>query len=421
MTTAAEKDHGFESYGRAWLILFLGALMLGAYYWQSTVIPSRTVPPLPPASTETVDWFMLLRMPAVTAQYESGIDTMRVRYGEWLEGLQRAGFQPMRLSEVYARLKEGRGVPPKTVVLLFDPGFRRTFNIVAPILAKHEWPAVWITPAAEMDRGHREYLTYHKTAEMIRSGWWDVGILESRGHFVLKTNDQEPIDFGNDQNLPWARTAGGIALNRGPVFGSMNRLNVLSDWTTQDLVNRLRVEVPVNSASYLTLAPVQNLNWGVTTEKDSSDDKHFDLAVPLWRRGVPIAWFGTKTHGNFDLETDAEDLIGHLAFRLRWNEVDESGLVVTATKREWTIQQQSPSGSIVLKRLFRHSTGGFKMMIHLTDQTLVFSADGQPPETVLLPSPQASGTGGPVQIYLYDALKGSARVDDLRILFTPLP
>jgi hypothetical protein len=423
MTPAAEHDHVPESYARLWLLLGVCVLASTVLYWQVTKIPSRlsTISPSPTTPAESsADWFLTLRMPAITSQYESGIDTMRVRYEEWLEGMRQAGFEPMRLSEVYRRLKDGRDVPARTVVLVFEPGFRRTYEIVAPILARHEWPAVWITPTTEMSKGHREYLTYHKTAQMVQSGWWDVGYMDTLSHFLLKSKDQEPIDFGNEDAPAWSKTAGGLALNRGPIFGTMNRLHVLSDWTTADLVNRLRVEVPIDQPVYLTLAPVQNMNWGISTPQNSSEEKYFDLAVPLWRRGVMLGWFGVKSHANFSLEAEAADLIGNLAFRLRWNELEGSGLVVTVSRRIWSIQQQSPTGSVLLRRIYRRSSGGFRMSVQLTDSVMTLTPDGESPETVLLPM-GARTNSGVIQIYLYDALKGSAQAKALRMLYTPSP
>jgi hypothetical protein len=255
---------------------------------------------------------------------------------------------------------------------------------------------------------------------MIRSGWWDVGYMDKLGHFILKSKDQDPIDFGTEDTPAWSKTSGGLAMNRGPIFGTMNRLHVLSDWTTEDLINRLRVEVPVDQASYLTLAPIQNLDWGVSTPQNSPEEKYFDLAVPLWRRGIMLGWFGVKSHANFTLDAEAKDLIGNLAFRLRWNEQEGSGLVVTVSRRIWSIQQQSPSGFVLLKRMYRRSSGGFQMILQLTDRVMTFSPDGETPETVLLPA-GAPADGGTIQIYLYDSLKGSAQVKAVRMLYTPSP
>ena len=147
-----------DRFSRQWVI-FLVLLAIGIGIWkQMTHIPERSAPA--PAGTEA-DWFLMLRMPAVTAQYESGIDTMRGRYAEWLDSLAHAGFKPMHLSEVYRRLHAGQKIPARTVVMVFDPGYRRTYQVVAPILAEHNWPAVWMSPVKEMNEGHREYVTYH--------------------------------------------------------------------------------------------------------------------------------------------------------------------------------------------------------------------------------------------------------------------
>src|SRR5436309_3298425 len=103
----------------------------------------------------------------------------------------------MLLSEVSWRLNHGRGVPEKTVVLVFDPGHRQTYQIVKPILAQHHWPAVWLTNGSAMKRGHREYVTYHTAEKMRASGWWDVGYSDEKGNFALKTLRYGTLHLGD--------------------------------------------------------------------------------------------------------------------------------------------------------------------------------------------------------------------------------
>ena len=59
---------------------------------------------------------------------------MRERFQAWLKVLADDGFQFRPLSETVALLKRGEGVPAKTLVLVFDPGYRHTYETLAPVL-----------------------------------------------------------------------------------------------------------------------------------------------------------------------------------------------------------------------------------------------------------------------------------------------
>ena len=407
-----------EKFGRQWLILLSGILILAGLAWYADRVPQRAAPVIPPAQA---NWFLMLRMPAVTAQYESGIDTMRVRYGEWMDSLSQAGFKPLLMSDVMRRLRAGQGVPPRTVVLVFDPGFRRTYSIVGPILAQHGWPALWMTPEAEMDRGHREYVTYHQARQMTNSGWWDVGLVEKNGMVTLRSQNHPDQHIGTEQRKAWSAAAGGLALNEGSRFDSLERLNVISDWTAKDLVNRVRVEVPIESPMYLTLGQVQNLTWGITSSPESAEEKHFDLATALHRRGTQVAWFGPRRHANFQIDAEAENLVGQLAFRLRWNELDETGIIVTVSNRDVLVESKGDAHTLQVRKLTRSGAGPhrpMKLMLALQGQTLAIGIDGRPPVMLDLP-PKTPVRGGLTQLYLYDVLKGSARLDSMKLLYSP--
>ncbi len=408
-----------ERYGRQWGLFFAATLLVGALAWQAAHIPPHQTA-IPPSTG--ADWFLVLRMPAVTSQYESGIETMRVRYGEWLDALARAGFKPMRLSDVHSRIRSGQGLPEKTVVLVFDPGYRRTYHIVAPILAQHNWPAVWITPEDEMQRGHREYVTYHLARRMTDSGWWDVGFIQKDGRVRLSSNTGSK-QYLNEKGQPlWAHQSGGLALNQNSRFNSMNRLNVISDWKGSDLLNRIRVEVPITAPVYLTLGQVQNLKWGITTDADSSEEKHFDLAMPMHRHGLQIAWLGARGHSDMRIEAEADRLVGQMALRLRWDEANQTGVMVVFSNSTVWVKSKADEHTITLRTLTRSGAGPtrpLKTSIELQGQSMVLSIDGRPPVSIDLP-PKTPVRPGLVQLYLYDSVKGTGRLDSMKILFTPL-
>jgi hypothetical protein len=205
----------------------------------------------------------------------------------------------------------------------------------------------------------------------------------------------------------------------------MQRLKVNSDWLPRDLVNRVQAEVPIEKPVYLTVGRVQNLLWGVTTDADSSDEKHFDMSLPAHRRGTQIAWFGTRAHPDFQISLQADGLVGQAALRLRWSEAaPPRGLVVTLSNRTVTVHATADGRTSLLRELTRSGAGPqrpLSLALRLQGGTLEASVDGRPAIQIALPSNGAAGAEeGIVQLSVYDSIKGSARLDGARILYEPL-
>ena len=227
--------------------------------------------------------------------------------------------------------------------------------------------------------------------------------------------------------------SGGVALNTEPVLsggtalntremiqsGTLERLNILSDWTSEDVVNRVRTEVPIESPAYLTLAPVQNLRWGVTLPRGAASGHRFDLQVPLWRHSILIAWFGARRIPDFRLEASASQVVGSLVFRLRWSERDEAGLILKISPGSYLIQEKTASKFITLKRFPRSAANGFRLRADLVGNLLTVSTDGRSPQSLALPS-EVPSSGGLLQVYLYDVLKGLAKAKNVDLTFIPL-
>ncbi len=404
-----------DTYWRQWAVTLV--LILGGWFTYLHMTRPAPVPQMPAASIDAkADHYLILRMPAITSQYESGIETMRVRYGEWLKALTAAGFRPLLFSELRRLNADGAPVPPKSVVLMFDPGFRRTYNIVAPILRENQWNAVWMSDENAMKHRHREYITFHTARQMVSTGGWDVGLKRADGTYVFDVGQEDKFILGQRRQGTWVSTSGGLALNSRNSFYALNSLSVNADWLPQDLVNRLEAELPVQGPVYFTLGEVQNLTWGMT----SATPESFNLAAEPQQRSAIVSWLGTRGLDNARIRIKGKDLAGTLSMRLRWDEITSSGIQISMTNGKVTAQEWRNGESRAIFKVNRNSSDVFIVNALLVGDHLAVSVDGGP--TTSIPTPIAAGNGnGVAQVYLQDGVLGAARVNDVQIFFTPLP
>ncbi len=404
-----------DSYWRHWL--FTIALVASGWIVYTRVTKPVVITPIAPLASEAqANWYFILRMPAVTSQFESGIETMRVRYGEWLDALTAAGYRPILFSELHRLNEAGIGVPPKSVILMFDPGFRRTYHIVSPILEKHQWSAVWMSDLSAMNQRHREYITFHTARQMVESGGWDVGLKRGDGTYVFNVGQDENFQLGQRRVGTWAAMSGGFAFNNRTALNSLNCLNVNGDWLSKDLVNRLDAEIPVEGPVYFSLGEVQNLVWGRTQQEPVV----FNLAAEPQQRSAIVSWLGTRGLDNCKLRIKGKSLAGTLSLRLRWDEVSASGVQISISKAKLTVQEWKNGESRLVYKVNRSEPNEFSALMLLVGDRLAISVDGGVGTTI--PTPISNGTGkGVAQVYLHDGVLGAAHVNDVQINFEPLP
>ena len=246
---------------------------------------------------------------------------MKMRLTEWLTLLKGQGFHPMLLSDVLRDIHSGRGVPEKTVVTVFSPGYRRTFEIVAPILARLEWPAVWLTDESSMRLGDRRLITYNTARHMKDSALWDIGFTHPNKWFRMESLRDGTFFIGDADHPSWTSSGGAFALNRGAVFHDMNFLTVNSAWLAPELLNRLLVEMPpTEGVVYLTKGIIQGREWGITLPSHQSAlNPVFDVKA---RRsigaGTRLYFLGTQRYSNFHLHVRSAHLVnGNSGFKLK--------------------------------------------------------------------------------------------------------
>jgi hypothetical protein len=399
-----------RGFARQWAFVGLLAAAALAYGLKEE---GGAAPPAPVAAHgRGVAYFSVVRLPPVTAQYESGEETMRLRYGEWLDALAKAGFKPMRLSDVAAALESGRGVPEKTLVSLFEPGYRRTLTVVGPILRSHEWPAVWLTDSAAMRRGHREFVTYHDARGMRRSRWWDVGYSLDGGGYSLQNEGRGGVTLGR-----WSELDGTFSLNRGPKLESLSVLNVSSDWLADELVRRLAAELPASGPTLLTKGTIQRREWGLGRPLSAGAAEPFDLRAGLIYREARLYWLSTRGLPDFRLRARVRSLVGQFRLHLRSDEAAGRRITVTFTRQALRAVETSGGATRTLFSVPRGGEPGLDAEIVVRGRRLTLSSAGRAWSADVL---QDAAGAGLLEASVFEKMRGAARADGVALEFTPL-
>jgi len=415
-------------YGSSWFILVLLTAIPLTYQYTRMHYSAVSWKPAPisnPGPEEQVPWFFIIKIPEITTQYESGVDIMKTRLTEWLTTLKSEGFHPMLLSDVEARLQKGQGVPERTLVTVFSPGYRRTYEIVSPILTRLEWPAVWLTDEASMNHADRRLVTYHTTRLMKSSGLWDIGFTNGDGRIRLESLRDGTEFLGDAKNRTWSTAGGAFALNHGAARYNMNFLAVNSAWLAPELLNRLLVETPPTGKSvFLTKGIIQGREWGVTLPSERTDlNPHFDLKAPMNRRGTKLFFLGTQGISDFQLHAEAARLVGEFWIQLRVDEAAGYALHVIYTDKAVVVVQQQ--GDIKKRLFYGPHTGPRNGMALSCDLTIAgtqlrVSFNGGPPLVIDHLAPTVPGHGL-LQIYIADKPHGTALAENVSLVFNPLP
>ena len=85
-----------------------------------------------------------------------------------MDWLQRDGFHPITLDDLYAYLSGARGLPARPVILSFDDGYADFYTTALPILLRHDFKAVSYVVTGFV--GQPRYMTAAQVVEADRAG-----------------------------------------------------------------------------------------------------------------------------------------------------------------------------------------------------------------------------------------------------------
>lgn len=401
-----------ENYIRHWVAAWLlAAAAIGGLLWYR----AHHGPPEPPAAPAAgdADWFLVLKLHETPTAWHETRQAQR-RLGRWLARLKREGFVPMKLSTVQDRLGRGEKLPPKTVVLVLDPSYRHTFESFAPVLMRHRCPAVWLTNERAVRQIDRKFLSRHAIEEAEQSGWWDVGFHAS--------NDPSPfvlLKRGQPTGVTWEWSAedGRMGLNHGLHPEAMNRLKANGTWSTEELINRLRAEVPLQGSASLSARWIQNRLWGVALDPAKHPPERFSLLTNLDTRSASLSWAGTEGMQDVRVLCQVPDFSGELWLFLRSDRTARHRVRIGFSRDGVVNIAQDQHGrrrviaSLACPAL---QDGRFTCELMLSGRRLGLTIDGVPwPEVQL--AEELGSPDGRVELVVSDQVRNIAQAESIRL------
>lgn len=376
-----------------------------------------SAPPLSPHSAG-YDWYLVLHLPETPNDpYQAAVAGRNLHI--WLTALKRGGYQPLLFSDAQSRLSRGLGLPQRAVVLVYDPGFHRTFDTVSPILLNHRVPVVWVTNHTAVLRGDRHYMNRREMRRMLQSGYWDIGF-SGDGFWSQGTpEERRQVQFNPALRLSWAPETGRQAINWLSALNAVHRLDIGSRWTAEDLLDRLATELPLQGTSRLGLRMIRGRLWGIIIPS-AQEASAFSLQTPLTGTSRTLYWLGTQGLQDARLELQASSFFGQFFLWLRSGDNRQDGVGIGFSREEVFLDQRTGSKRHRLAVLPRKPAGNtLQATVTLSGQELQISGPDLPTTTVSL-SPAPTTGRGLVRIAVYDHVRGAARAEDVNVILTPL-
>jgi Polysaccharide deacetylase len=353
-------------------------------------------------------------------QVQADPRSSRHQFSKWMDALEHEGFYFMLLSDVVGQLNQGKTLPEKTAVIVFDPGYRRTADIYLPILEKKKIPAVWLTEGKALELHDSRYISAHLAQTMEASGLWDIGLYTAESPVTLRTHGHETVLLGHPSL--WNENAGRFALNRGLTADPFERLDVNAKWTEQDLIHRLLVERPIHGSTILSLQQIQGRDWGIGLDPAAARETRFTLRAPSGKRSGSLYWLGTVGANDAHLRVEVTSLIGEMRILMRSDPSTGNGVSIVfgrgkvAVDQEINFQTQRladvPCPDIMPNTPFNATLAvmGRQLALAVNNHPLVAL------ETLSEPTSHQ----GMIRLAVQDSLKGVGEARSVRMIFTPL-
>ena len=120
--------------------------------------------------------------------------------GQYLEWIQREGWHPIRLEDVWLARQGKKTLPNKALLLTFDDGALSSYNRVFPLLKQYKTPAVFAIPTSWINGntkdayeayGKGNLMTWPQMREMVASGYAEFVSHSDNMHRGILANPQQ--------------------------------------------------------------------------------------------------------------------------------------------------------------------------------------------------------------------------------------
>lgn len=120
--------------------------------------------------------------------------------GQYLEWIQREGWHPIRLEDVWLARQGKKTLPNKALLLTFDDGALSSYNRVFPLLKQYKTPAVFAIPTSWINGntkdayeayGKGNLMTWPQMREMVASGYAEFVSHSDNIHRGILANPQQ--------------------------------------------------------------------------------------------------------------------------------------------------------------------------------------------------------------------------------------
>ena len=182
----ALKARTFAKDRRAWLILVI-AIIISALWLYNDIHTIAHPPPVAHSVVAENASLAALSYGRIVEERD-GQNITIAQLKDQLTALAHEGYKTISMSELRALLSEGKGIPPKSLVLVFEYGYLDYFRLVDPLLEHLGWRATVSLLTTRQQAHDTTYLYWDRLRKMVNSGRWEIATM---GH---KSMDTVPID-----------------------------------------------------------------------------------------------------------------------------------------------------------------------------------------------------------------------------------
>jgi peptidoglycan/xylan/chitin deacetylase (PgdA/CDA1 family) len=107
--------------------------------------------------------------------------------------LRRLGYNIVTVEELAGVLRRGEKIPPRTVAITFDDGYKNNYTYAFPVLKKYRIPVTLFIIVNEVGRPQNDRLDWSEIEEMQKSGLVIIGSHALGPDPLIKLTDEQVV------------------------------------------------------------------------------------------------------------------------------------------------------------------------------------------------------------------------------------